>query len=220
MLRGDDPVAARPLRLVQGLVGPLDDRRDRLVAASSATATPTETLVAGTPMATRSSAATACADALADLDRDVARSGCAAGPRTPRRRSGPGRRPRGPRRRSPPATARRTSSPTWWPWVSLRTLNLSMSTIRTPTPSSARRRPGEQRAELVEVAPVRQAGQGVGRGAGLGLAMRVGPGESGRCLDRGAGEDPLGRRRPRARRSGARRRSRRSTPASVVERGG
>ncbi len=44
--------------------------------------------------------------------------------------------------------------------------------------------PGEQRAELVEVAPVREPRERIGRGARLGLAMRVGPRERGRCLDR------------------------------------
>ena len=67
-------------------------------------------------------------------------SGCAAGRRTPRLRSAPARRPRGPRDTIAPPTARRTSSPVAWPYVSLSALNRSMSIISTPTASSARRR--------------------------------------------------------------------------------
>ena len=55
---------------------------------------------------------------------------------------------------------------------------------------------GEQAAELVEVAAVRQAGQRVGRGLRLGRPVRVGPRQRRRRLDRGAAEDPAGRRRP------------------------
>ena len=58
--------------------------------------------------------------------------------------------------------------------------------------------PGEEGAELVEVAPVREAGQAVRRGAGLRLTMRVGPRQGGRRLDRRADEEPLGGRRPGA----------------------
>ena len=55
---------------------------------------------------------------------------------------------------------------------------------------------GEERAELVEVTPVREPGECVGRGAGFGLAMRVHPGEGGRRLDRSAGQQAMGRIRP------------------------
>ena len=49
---------------------------------------------------------------------------------------------------------------------------------------------GEQPAELVEVAPVREAGQGVGGGSRLGRAMRVDPGQRRRRLEGGAAEEP------------------------------
>ena len=69
--------------------------------------------------------------------------------------------------------------------------------------------PGEQAAELVEVAPVRQAGQGVGRGLRLGGAMRVGTRQRRRRLDGGAVEQPPSRSRTRRPPSGATGRSRR-----------
>ena len=56
---------------------------------------------------------------------------------------------------------------------------------------------GEQPEVLVEVAAVGQAGQRVGRGAGLGLAQRVDARQRRRRLGRGRLEDPVGARRPR-----------------------
>ena len=125
------------------------------------------------------------------------RSGCAAGPRTPPRRSGPGRRRRGPPRRWRRRPPCRTSSPAAWPKRSLSSLNRSMSTMSTPTRVLGPSAPRQQRAELVEVAAVRQAGQGVGRGLDLGGPMRAGPRQRGRRLERRAVEQPPGRRGPR-----------------------
>ena len=56
---------------------------------------------------------------------------------------------------------------------------------------------GEEAAELVEVAAVRQAGQGVGRRSRLRRPVRIGAVERRRGLDRRAGQDALGGRRPR-----------------------
>ena len=57
----------------------------------------------------------------------------------------------------------------------------------------------EQAAELVEVAPVRQAGQGVGRCLRLGRPLGIGARQRRRCLARPPVEQPAGRRRPGAR---------------------
>ena len=57
--------------------------------------------------------------------------------------------------------------------------------------------PGQQAAELVEVAPVGQPGQGVGRGLHLGCPMRPGTRQGGRGLEGGAGQQPSRGRRPR-----------------------
>ena len=84
-----------------------------------------------------------------------------------------------------------------WPNRSLTFLKWSMSIMRTPERVVGPPAPGEQAAELVEVAPVRQAGQRVGRGARLGRPMRVGALERRRGLDRGPGQDPRGDPRPR-----------------------
>ena len=56
--------------------------------------------------------------------------------------------------------------------------------------------PGQQPAELVEVAAVRQAGQRIGRGAGLRVTMRVGARQRGRGLVGGSAEQPARGRRP------------------------
>ena len=79
-------------------------------------------------------------DALPHLDRDVGTRACGAGRQTPRHRRAPARPPRGRQSRS---RRRRPSGPRHRPdgrSVSLRTLNLSISTIRTATASPARRR--------------------------------------------------------------------------------
>ena len=60
---------------------------------------------------------------------------------------------------------------------------------------------GEQAAELVEVATVRQAREGIGRRARLGRTMRICPTERGRGLGRGVPEHPRGRRTPRIRKA-------------------
>ena len=56
----------------------------------------------------------------------------------------------------------------------------------------------EQPAELVEVAPVRQPGQRVGRCASLGSPVGIGAIQRRRGLDCGTGQDPPGRRWPGA----------------------
>ena len=56
---------------------------------------------------------------------------------------------------------------------------------------------GEQPDVLVEVAAVREPGEGIGRRPGLGLAQRVDAGEGRGRLDGGGLEDPAGGRRPR-----------------------
>jgi hypothetical protein len=78
-----------------------------------------------------------------------------------------------------------------WPWGVVEDLELVDVDHQDADAVLGAAAPGEQRAELVEVAAVRQARERVGRGPGLGLAMGVGPGEGGRCLDGGAGKDPL-----------------------------
>ena len=123
------------------------------------------------------------------------------------------------RRHDGAATARRTSSPVAWPCVSLRTLNLSMSTMRIADRVVRAPALGEQRHELVEVAAVGQPGQRIGRGLRLGGPVRVGAGKGGRCLGGGRREqatrgvgpapaDPVGEddraRPPRRPRSAAR----------------
>ena len=59
--------------------------------------------------------------------------------------------------------------------------------------------PSQQPAELVEVAPVRQPGQGIDRGMDLRGAMRVRPRQRRRRLAGGAVEQPAGGGRPRIR---------------------
>ena len=65
--------------------------------------------------------------------------------------------------------------------------------------SSARRRRASRPAELVEVAAIRQAGQGIGRRLHLGCAMRASSRERGRRLERRADEQASRRGRPRSR---------------------
>ena len=130
-------------------------------------------------------------------------SGCGAGPRTPRRRSGPGtsssRTARDDRAadRAQDLVAGR---------VAVRVVeDLELVDVdhqhadRVARPAATR----EQAAELVEVASVRQAGQGVGRGLCLGGQVRVGTGQRRRGLDGRAGEQPPGRRATSRRPSGA-----------------
>ena len=138
-LRGDHPVAASPLRSIEGAVRGLDERpRSARRVRRRRPRRPTRSrrgprTVADPGRGPRPG----CAPPPPPPRPDP---GCATGPRTPRHRTGPGRRPRGPRPTIAPATARSTSSPVAWPWVSLRALNLSISTMRMPTASPARRR--------------------------------------------------------------------------------
>ena len=108
-------------------------------SGSSATATPTETDTPGTPMRPRSSPRTA---RRTRSPTSTATSGDGFLSRTANS-SPPNRAGTSSSRTAPAmawATSRSTSSPTACPKVSLSRLNRSMSIIRTPTRSSARRR--------------------------------------------------------------------------------
>ena len=131
------------------------------------------------------------------VDRDPAGRACAGGRRTPRP---PNRAGTSPSRTAPaiaPPTARRTVVAGVVAVAVVDPLEVvdvdHQDADRVVDPATA----GEQGAELVEVAPVRQTGQGIGRGPDLGASIRLDPVERGRRLDRRALEDAPRRRRPR-----------------------
>ena len=138
-LRGDDPVAAAALCVVEGPVGLLDDVGDRLVRGRRRPRRRPRRVADATPNRDRSSdetasrmrspTSTASSQArVPEQDRELLAA-------EPRRdvvlADGPGDRA---------GNARSTSSPTACPCVSFSSLNRSMSTMRMPIASSARRR--------------------------------------------------------------------------------
>ena len=150
----------------------------------SATATPTDTLTVATPNRAEVQAADRGADALSDFDRD-ARVGVPQQddellPAEARRDVVLAhRRHDGARDRPQHLVAGRMA-------VGV-VEDLELVDVDHEDPDGVPRAPalGEQRDELLEVAAVRQPGQGIGRGLGLGGPVRVRAGKRGRCLGSG-----------------------------------